>query len=580
MMIREEKRLSGKTVIALCAVITGLITACGGGGSSSNAVPDSNSTNGSNTGTASIAQNAQAQTPGPVASQQHYDAVTSRFVPPAGYTEVVRYRFGTNPGNNIQNLTDLSSAFVPYLGTGGGLYANASERARYRRHFETDLHVFTENSLRLYLRTGASQKLDGNGDIAQPDMPYAQDQWMRGAAIRAKEKFHKNAIFVVRARLPAVVPGIFPAAWIIGGYRTWPPELDIFESWTTGDTNHPEFQTDDGKNNGNMVYDNNWVVYQTAHRFWRNNNLGQRGHVIGKTDNDGNWVDLDAYEDENRQWQTRAGVPGDLGGTHYTTTQVRVQGMHFPTTWVDFATGLLDDPKSNDPSKGIATWWLGASKSRASHYWLNTDRRTKGYDWGETDTVSLQINMTAKDNTGSPDHFPQWLEIQEISVYEPDQHAVPRQATGPRNDARIASAPRHVRDGDQVTVTVQWRNVEPDHTIKVYWADFWDKTATDTGSLWAGKKLTEFKPATASGQQDLTFTLSRPMLENGGDTNLAFDDPRKQHGFITLVTDNAKSRAKRSLGIDGGEFAKSLLVQDGVFYGVSSENLIEPFEQY
>jgi len=540
--------------------------------------------------------------PGPILNKQHYDDATSRFVPPAGYKEVARYKFGKAAGNNIQNLTDLSKAFVPYLGdlANGGRFAGTLERARYKYSFEQDLHVITENSIKLYVKPGENQALDTNGNITQPSVKYAKNQWMRGSVLRVKDKFHKNSIFVTRVKFPHATPGIFPAAWIVGGYSFWPLEIDIFESWTTTDASHPMFQTDTGNNHGGtMIYDNNWVTYQTEHRYWRHNNKGQIGHIIGKTDNIGNWIELDAFEDENKNWNKRDDVTDDIGIDYYTTRQVRVGGLDFSTSWVDHASGVLDDPNSEDPSKGIATWWLGKSKSRESHYWLNgfkpnTKMKYNDFSWKENDTLSFQVNMTTNRDTGKPSTFPQWLEIEEMIVYEPISVAFDRTPTEPVNDARVSSSPKYVKEGDSVTITVQWRNVKPNHTVDVYWADFWEKDSTkeylenknprdsdfvDNGALWANKKITSFIPVTQSGKKEITFTITKAMLSSG-DTTLAFNHKNKEHGYITAVIDKKEIRNKDELGIKKGKFAKSLILQDGIFYGTSDKNLIKDYEQY
>jgi hypothetical protein len=529
-------------------------------------------------------QDSISPNPGPILSQEHYNAVTSRFVPPHGYTKVAQYKFGTAPGNNIRNLTDLSRGFVSYygeLGT-GGLFANPNEMTRFEHIFSPDLHVFTENSIRLLARPGVNQALDGSGNVAQPSAKYTDGQWMRGAAMRVKDKFHKNAIFMVRAKFPALTPGIFPAAWVVGGYTFWLPEVDIFESWISNDPNHPMMQTKRGHNRGDTVeYDNNWVVYQNEHRAWRNNGNGQRGHVIGRTDNWGNWVDLDAYEDHYGQWHKLPSAPDEVGIDHYTTSQVRVGGLDFTSTWVDHAVGILDDPDDNDPSKGIATWWLGGSKSRETHYWLNNDRYgAEGFPWLENDILSLQMNMTINQDAGKPDSFPQWLEIQEIVVYEPAHVAFTRNPLEPVNDARVSFAAKYVSENQETTIKIQWRNVQAGNSIVVFWADFWEKTSTDNGASWANQELDSFTPSTASGEKTITFTITKRMLESGGDTALSFDDSNREHGYMTAVIDSSETRGNSALGIPKGMFAKSLIIQDGVFYGTSSENLLKPVERY
>jgi len=522
--------------------------------------------------------------PGPVLSQGHYDAVTSRFVPPQGYTKVAQYKFGTAAGNNIRSLTDLSKGFVPYYGGLGnsGLFASPNEMARYEHTFSPDLHVFTDNSIRLVVRPGVNQAVDSSGNIAQPPAKYTDGQWMRSAALRVKDKFHKNAVFMVRAKFPALTPGIYPAAWFVGGYTFWPPEIDIFESRTSTDPNQPMTQTVEGHNRGDVaVYGNNWVVYQTEHRTWRNNGSGQRGHTIGRTDNWGNWVDLDAYEDQNGQWHRLQSAPDEVGIDHYTTSQVRVGGMDFTSTWVDHAAGILDDPEDNDPSKGIATWWLGKSKSRESHYWLNSDRAgVSTFPWLENDGLSLQMNMSANQDAGKPDSFPQWLEIQEIVVYEPAHVAFTRNPLEPINDARVSLAPKYVSENQEVTIRIQWRNVQADSFVKVYWANFWEKTSADNGAAWADRELDSFRPSTASGEKTMTFTVTRQMLESGGDTSLSFDDSRREHGYMTAVIDSSETRENSALGMPKGMYAKSIILQDGVFYGTASEDLLKPFERY
>lgn len=522
--------------------------------------------------------------PGPVLSQGHYSAVTSRFVPPNGYTEVAQYKFGTAAGNNIRNLTDLSKGFVSYYGGLGnsGLFASQNEMARYEHTFSADQHVFTDNAIRLMVRPGVNQAVDSSGNIAQPSAKYTDGQWMRGAALRVKDKFHKNAVFMVRAKFPALTPGIYPAAWFVGGYTFWPPEIDIFESRTSTDPNQPMTQTIEGHNRGDVAaYGNNWVVYQTEHRTWRNNGSGQRGHTIGRTDNWGNWVDLDAYEDQNGQWHSLQSAPDEVGIDHYTTSQVRVGGLDFTSTWIDHAAGILDDPEDNDPSKGIATWWLGRSKSRESHYWLNSDRvGVSTLPWLENDRLSLQMNMTANQDAAKPDSFPQWLEIQEIVVYEPAHVALVRNPLEPINDARIAVAPKYVSEDQEVTIRIQWRNVQADSFVKVFWANFWEKTSANNGAAWADRELDSFRPSTASGEKTITFTVTRQMLESGGDTSLSFDDSRREHGYMTAVIDSSETREHSALGMPKGMYAKSIILQDGVFYGTASEDLLKPFERY
>lgn len=377
-------------------------------------------------------QNPQAKKPGPILDQQYYDDATARFVPPQGYKKVVHYKFGSGNGNNIKNLKDLSKGFVSYLGGlgNGGKFAGLTEHSRYEHVFEPDLHVFTPNSIRLYVRPGSQQAIDAQGNMTIPSSKYSKNQWMRGSAIRAKEKFHKNAIFVVRTKFPHLVEGVFPASWYVAAYTFWPPEVDIFESWTTGDRNHPETQTENGHNRGDkIVYDNNWVTYQTAHRKWRKNNKGQRGRVIGRVNNWGKWVNIDGYQDDGG-WHNNAGAPAEIAIDHYTTNQVRVGGLDFTTTWVDHVSGVIDDPQSQDPSKGVATWWLGKRKTREQIYWWND----YNHDWRETDMLSVEASMTTKKGVGKPDTFPQWLEIQEIIVYEPNASAFQRNVTEPKKN--------------------------------------------------------------------------------------------------------------------------------------------------